>query len=306
MMQYITSEQIDSLHISPELCVDWVREAFLMKKRAQLPAKISLHPQGNDFFNTMPCLLPNEYHTFGCKVVTRVKGTYPALKSHMMMFDTLTGDFTALINAERITAMRTGAVAALAINTLQAENAEVYSFLGLGVMAHATLRCFIATNVNRQLHIRLLRYKDQADTTARMLKDYSNVTVEIVNDMDSLIADADVIVSCITDADGLLVDNPAKLKPGVLLVPVHTRGFQNCDIIFDRIFADDTDHVRSFKFFNEFPYFAELSQVLDGSDPGRQSSEERIISYNIGLGLHDVLFAHKILNLFKSFKSKLL
>ena len=34
--------------------------------------------------------------------------------------------------------------------------------------------------------------------------------------------------------------------------------------------------------------------------PGRESSEERILSYNIGLGLHDAVFAAKIYNKLKS------
>lgn len=73
-MRYITSEQIESLGIGPTTCVEWVREAFLMKWDCVLPPKISIHPQGTDFINTMPCLLPKRFHKFGCKVVSRIKG----------------------------------------------------------------------------------------------------------------------------------------------------------------------------------------------------------------------------------------
>ena len=68
-MKRITNEEIVALHISPEKCVEWVREAFIMKSECQLPAKMSVHPTGNDFFTTMPCLLPKEYGRFGVKVV---------------------------------------------------------------------------------------------------------------------------------------------------------------------------------------------------------------------------------------------
>jgi len=40
----LTDLDIASLHISPALCIEWVKEAFLMKDRCQLPPKISLHP----------------------------------------------------------------------------------------------------------------------------------------------------------------------------------------------------------------------------------------------------------------------
>lgn len=293
-MRIITDEEIRALRISPEQCVEWVREAFLIKDRCQLPPKISLHPQGTDFINTMPCILPPEYHTFGCKVVSRIKGQHPALNSEMMIFDTLTGKMTALVNTDWITAMRTGAVAALAINTFRKSDAKIYSFVGLGAMGHATLDCFLATNNDRPLIIRLKRYKDHAEKTIERYADYGNVTWEISETMEDLVRDADVVVSCITDAQGLLVEDVNLFKPGVLVVPVHTRGFQNCDTIFDKVFADDEGHVKGFKYFNQFREFGEFANVLVDNIKGRESDEECILSYNIGLGLHDILFAYKL------------
>lgn len=296
-MKIITNEQILSLGITPEQCVEWVREAFLMKDESLLPPKISLHPQGTDFINTMPCILPSEYHTFGCKIVTRIKGQHPALNSEMVIFDTLTGKMTALVNAAWITAMRTGAVATLAINTFRQSKSKTYSFVGLGAMGHATLDCFLATNRDSDMTIRLKRYKDHAEKTIEKYKDYLNVTWEISETMDDLIVDSDVVVSCITDADGILVEDVDIFKPGVLVVPVHTRGFQNCDTVFDKVFADDKDHVKGFRYFNQFRQFAEIGDVLSGKNEGRSFDNERILSYNIGLGLHDVLYAAKIYNL---------
>lgn len=34
--------------------------------------------------------------------------------------------------------------------------------------------------------------------------------------------------------------------------------------------------------------------MIDGTSMGRESDTERILSYNIGLGLHDVVYASKI------------
>lgn len=296
-MNIINNSRIISLGIRPEQCVEWVREAFLIKEKCQLPPKISLHPRGTDFFNTMPCILPEEYHTFGCKIVSRIKGQHPALNSKLIVFDTLTGKMTALMDADWITAMRTGAVAALAINTFRKSDASVYSFVGLGAMGHATLECFLATNRNREITIRLKQYKDHAEKTIDRFSGFSNVTWEVAATMEELVRDSDVIVSCITDADGLLEDDLSLFKPGVVVVPVHTRGFQNCDTVFEKVFADDEGHVKGFRFFNQFRRFCEISDVLSGKLPGRESDEERILSYNIGLGLHDIYFAHKLLAL---------
>lgn len=298
-MKSITNSEIVALNISATECVDWVREAFIMKSECQLPAKISVHPTGNDFFTTMPCLLPKEYGRFGAKVVSRIVGRVPALKSDMMLFDSNNGELLALVDCDWITAMRTGAVAALAIKTFRNSTAKEYAFIGLGSTARATLTCLLESCKNEQLNIRLFKYKDQAEKIVEEYKHYPNATFTIVDNTADLVRGADVVVSCITDASGLLVEDESLFKPGVLVVPVHTRGFQNCDTTFDKVYADDTDHVKGFKYFSEFKEFHQIEEVLKGEVKGRESDSERILSYNIGLGLHDVLYASRIYDMLK-------
>lgn len=293
-MKTITNRDVTELNISPEQCVEWVRDAFILKSECQLPAKMSVHPSGNDFFTTMPCLLPASYGRFGVKVVSRIVGRQPALKSDMMLFDSTSGELLSLVDCDWITAMRTGAVAALAIKTLRSSNARDYAFIGLGSTARATLRCLLATCGCEQLNIRLFRYEDQAERIVAEFGDVPNARFTIVDTAEDLVRGADVVVSCITDASGLIVEDESLFKPGVLVVPVHTRGFQNCDTTFDKVYADDTDHVKGFKYFSEFKEFHQLEEVLKGVTPGRESDNERILSYNIGLGLHDVLYASRI------------
>lgn len=296
-MKRITPEQIEGLGIGPAQCVEWVREAFLLKHECQLPAKISVHPHGNDFFTTMPYLLPERYGRFGVKVVSRILGRTPALQSDLMLFDSRSGELLALIDCNWITAMRTGAVAALAIETFRTRRADTFAFVGLGSTAHATLSCLLATTECAQPHIRLLRYKDQAERTIERFAGRRKAEFSIADTMEELVAGADAVVSCITDASGLLVEDTSLFKPGVVVVPVHTRGFQNCDTLFEKVFADDTDHVKGFRYFSLFRSFHEFGEVLGGTCPGRETDDERILSYNIGLGLHDVCFASRMYDL---------
>ena len=106
-MKLITQPQIKSLNIAPAQCVEWVKESFSLKSQAQLPAKISLHPQGNDFFNTMPCLLPAPHNYFGVKLVHRIKGATPALGGDILLYDSKGGNLLAMMDADWITTMRT-------------------------------------------------------------------------------------------------------------------------------------------------------------------------------------------------------
>ena len=293
-MEIITDPVIRSLDITPLQCIDWVTESFSIKEKSQLPVKLSVHPSASDFINTMPCLLPPEYGVFGCKIVSRHRCISPSLKSHITIFDSTDGRMLALFEADWITAMRTGAVAAVAAGALLRSGASVFSILGLGVTARSVMRCLAARFSDRQLTVRLLDYKDHASRFISEFSSLPGITFEVCGSMRSLVGDADLVVSCVTEADTLLVSDLSWFRPGVLLMPVHTRGFQNCDTVFDRVVADDEGHVRHFANFSRFRSFVELADVLSGHKHGRLDDEERIISYNIGLGLHDVVFAYKI------------
>jgi ornithine cyclodeaminase len=298
-MYIISQEDIKGLGIAPAQCVAWIRESFALKERAMLPAKLSLHPQGNDFFNTMPCVLPAPHHRFGVKIVHRIKGATPSLGGDILLYDSQHGELLAMLDSDWITTMRTGAVATMAIETFRRSEAKTYGFIGLGNTGRATLLCLLDDEPEVMHHVLLLRYKDQAESFVERFAAYENVEFTIVDDAKSLICQSDVIVSCITEADGLLCEDDSCFREGCLVVPVHTRGFQNCDLFFDKVYADDTAHVCGFKYFDRFKQFAEMQEVIDGKKPGRESDKERILSYNIGLGLHDVVFSNKIYDLLK-------
>ena len=303
-MKIISEQLIRSLGISPKTCVEWIRESFSMKPNAQLPAKISVHPNEGEFFTSMPCLLPSpglltdskslKRHYFGVKVVHRLLDAVPSLGSDMMLYNAEDGELLALVDTDWITTMRTGAVAAVSAKALRKTNSRTYGFVGLGNTARATLLCILELEPERHFHVQLAKYKTQEELFVERFKCYNNVSFEVVDSVDQMAHDVDVFISCITNAQGLLVPDEKKFQPGVTVIPVHMRGLQNCDITFDRVFGDDTDHVRGFKYFSQYRDYNEIGEVLAGRDPGRRSDEQRIIDYNYGLGLHDVVYAAKL------------
>lgn len=296
-MKIISEQTIRSLGISPKECMAWIYESFSMKTEAQLPAKISVHPAEYDFFTSMPCLLPggkSNVRYFGIKEVHRIEGAVPSLGSDMLLYNAVNGELLALIDCDWITTMRTGAVAAASAKALRRSNANVYGFIGLGNTARATLVCVLESEPDKHFSVKLLRYKDQAERFIERFSRYKNVSFEILDDINELARISDVFISCITSANGLLVEDERTFQPGVTVIPVHMRGLQNCDTTFDRVFVDDTDHVKGFKYFSQFRDYNEIGEVFAGRDPGRRNDEQRIIDYNYGLALHDVVYASKI------------
>lgn len=305
-MKIISEQLIRSIGITPKQCVAWIYESFNMKKDAQLPAKISVHPADYDFFTSMPCLLPapgkmggvkNDIQYFGIKEVHRIEGAVPSLGSDMMLYNAKNGELLALVDCDWITTMRTGAVAAVSAKALRKDGADTYGMVGLGNTGRATMLCVLEAEPEKHFKVKLLRYKDQAELFIERFKDYQNVEFEVVDDINEMARTVEVFISCITSANGLLVEDEKTFQPGVTVIPVHMRGLQNCDTCFDRVFGDDTDHVKGFKYFPQYKDYNEIGEVLAGRDPGRKSQEQRIIDYNYGLALHDVVYASKIYEL---------
>lgn len=296
-MKIISEQIIRSLGITPKECVAWIYKSFAMKQDVQLPAKVSVHPAEYDFFTSMPCLLPKmggNVRYFGIKEVHRIEGAVPSLGSDMMLYNANTGELIALVDCDWITTMRTGAVAAVSAKALRKDDAKIYGFVGLGNTARATLLCILEAEPERHFHVLLLRYKDQAEQFIERFASFDNVCFETVDDINEMARSVDVFFSCITSANGLLVEDERNFRPGVTVIPVHMRGLQNCDTTFDRVFGDDTNHVKGFKYFNQYKDYNEIGEVLSGHDPGRRSQEQRIIDYNYGLALHDVVYASLI------------
>lgn len=291
-MKVISFDDIKKLNISPSQCVDWVKSAFLEQYESALPEKISMKMGQNIFFNTMPCLIPS-IDRIGVKLVSRYPQRIPALMSELILYEASSGTPLAFMDAEWITAMRTGAVAALAIDTFQKSTAKTYAFMGLGNTARATLLCLLSILPEKPITVKLLSYKDHAETFKKRFEDYPNINFITVEDRKEFIKGSDVIVSCVTAADELIGED-AWFEEGVLAVPVHTRGFQNCDLFFDKIFVDDTGHVRGFKNFEKFKHREEFANVLKQNAKGRENDNERILAYNIGIALHDIYFAAKL------------
>ena len=294
-MKLVTFKDIVSLGIKPTECLDWAADAIRRKGEATLPPKISLVPHDGSFMNTMPSLVtdPSGKVWGGVKLVTRFPQNEPALDSKLLLLDCESGEMVALMDADWITAMRTGAVAAHSIGLFAKEGWSELSMMGLGNTARSTLLILAESLEGQPLHVRLLRYRDQAERFAERFAEYPNLTFEIVDDVVASLDGCDVFVSCATYLPYDVAPDEA-FPEGVLVVPVHTRGFTNCDLFFDKVYADDTGHVHHFGNFDKFRRFAEVADVVAGRVPGRESVDERILAYNIGVSMQDIAFAVRI------------
>lgn len=292
-MRTVSFREIVSLGITPAECVEWATTVIKNKRNYVLPHKISI-PYGDErFFNTMPSYIP-EQDLFGVKIVSRIPGRKPVIKGDIMLYDTASGDMKAFIDGTWITAWRTAAVAAVTVGKLKRENAKTISIVGLGNIARAFLMCVDSMENHKELDIHILAYKNQHEEFIERFKEYGNIRFTVHTDIKEMFGISDVIVSCVTAATSLFSDDDSVYRPGVLVVPVQTRGFQNCDLTFDRIFCDDIPHISGFKYFKQYKSVTEMTDVLN-DDGFHRGGVDRILAYNIGISIQDIYFASKIL-----------
>ena len=294
-MKIINDKEIEKLNISNQQILEWVKLAFLSKRDSMLPHKVSItFDKGTKFYNTMPTIMPT-ISSSGVKIVSRYPERHPSIQGHILLYELRDGAPLAMMDATWITAKRTGAVAYLALKTLAKRDFQSVAVIGLGQTGQSFLEMFMSDKSNQSKLIKLKNYKNHTGKVVEKLRMNGFNNIEICEDNQTLIENSDVIVSAVTFA-GELIGKDEWYKSGVLVIPIHTRGFQNCDLFFDRVLADDIEHVRDFGHFDKFKNFTELDKVLHKEKSGRISDEECILSYNIGIALHDIYIARMIFN----------
>jgi alanine dehydrogenase len=133
--------------VSPERALEAVRDAFIAYARGEwsMPPKVYVpaYPAGD--FRAMPAL--GAGHA-ALKWVTSFPGNpeqgLPTVMGIVLVSDASNGMLKAVLDAGAVTALRTGAAAVLAAETLGRDDADSAAVIGAGVNGRAAARTFLA------------------------------------------------------------------------------------------------------------------------------------------------------------------
>jgi alanine dehydrogenase len=133
--------------VSPDRAVEAVRNAFIAHARGEwtMPPKVYVtnYPAGD--FRAMPAL--GAGHAL-LKWVTSFPGNplqgLPTVTGVVLVSDAENGQLRAVLDAASVTALRTGAAAVLAAETLGRADARTAAVIGAGVNGRAAARTFLA------------------------------------------------------------------------------------------------------------------------------------------------------------------
>jgi ornithine cyclodeaminase/alanine dehydrogenase-like protein (mu-crystallin family) len=141
-----TSEHVYAA-VPPERAVDAVRDAFVAYARGEwtMPPKVYVHAYPAGDFRAMPAL--GAGHAL-LKWVTSFPGNpakgIPTVMGVVLVSSAEDGRLVAMLDAGAVTAVRTGAAAVLAAETLGRADAETAAVVGAGVNGEAAARTFAA------------------------------------------------------------------------------------------------------------------------------------------------------------------
>jgi ornithine cyclodeaminase/alanine dehydrogenase-like protein (mu-crystallin family) len=308
------AEQVQAA-VSPERAVDAVREAFVAYARGEwsMPPKVYVpaYPAGD--FRAMPAL--GAGHAL-LKWVTSFPGNpaqgLPTVMGLVLLSDASNGSLRAVLDAGAVTALRTGAAAVLAAETLGRADAKTAAVVGAGVNGIAAARTFVARGRDVALYdVDLDRARTAADTLgARVAVREEALTADLLVTMTP---GHEILLPAGSLRPGQHVslmgaDGPGKaeiaveelLRAGILADDWERSGPSG---ILDpdarvRLYADDWEQASHN---GELAHAVErgltrdevtqLGDLLAGTAPGRQSKDDITIFDSTGLAIQDLAVA---------------
>jgi alanine dehydrogenase len=281
--------------VSPSQAVDAVRDAFVAYARGEwtMPPKVYVpaYPAGD--FRAMPAL--GGGHAL-LKWVTSFPGNpaqgLPTVTGLVLLSDAANGMPVALLDAGAVTALRTGAAAVLAAETLGRPDAETAAVIGVGVNGEAVARTFIGRG-------RKVLVWDVDGNRARTLAD--EIGAEVADSREAALA-SDLVVT-VTPGREIVIE-AGSMEPGQHVSLMGADGPGKAEIAVEElarvhVFCDDWDqasHNGDLVHAVEAGVLrrddvAQLGDVLTGAAEGRRSANESTVFDSTGLAIQDLAIA---------------
>lgn len=173
--------------------------------RVQLRAR-----QTQTFFNVLPGLMPAAQVT-GLNAYTGGNKGLPLVQKVMLLFSTLDGRLLAVLEADWISWMRTGASSGVATKYLARQNVRCAGVFGAGKQARSQLLAVAAVRpIERTLVYS--RTTEGRESFAREMSGRLDIDVQAVDSPEAILAAADVI--CTATTSRTPVFEGRKVRPG--------------------------------------------------------------------------------------------
>ena len=222
-------------------------------------------------------------------------------QSSTLLFDANTGRASALVSANYLTGVRTGAASAIATRHLSRPDSSVLGIIGAGVQAQYQLRATLAVRPIRKV----LAWDPSADNLAAFGQAVQQLGLEFVaaTDRQAVAANSDILVT-VTPSQNALVEKPW-VRPGthISAMGADTKGKQELDpqlVAEAALFVDEAaqaitigecQHAYSAGLITADSFRGSIGEVIAGLREGRRNAQEITLFDGTGVALQDLVVA---------------
>lgn len=306
-LRYFSGQAVQETVTMSE-AIQLMKEAFrsLSSGEAVVPLRVNL-PQPAQHAQTlfMPVYLPSS-EAVGLKMVTIFRDNptknLPLIHALMLVMDGTTGQPLALLDAEYLTALRTGAASGLATDLLARKDATVLAVFGTGAQARTQVEG--AATVRSLEKVIVFGNKiAKMESFCIEMQNKLEISLEIATQPEQLL-EADIICTATTSnvpvfehqflKKGVHINGVGAYRPDAREIPGFT--MQNAKLVVDQrsaALAEAGDVILPIQegLFDENHIFAELGEIGSGKKSGRMSSDEITVFKSVGNAAQDLAVA---------------
>jgi len=308
---YLSRKDIETINLPMREIVDALEAMFKEKGagRTEMPPKPGIHTRPDAFIHAMPAYIPS-LQSAGMKWVSgypdNQRRSLPYITGLLLLNDPETGIPIAIMDCTWITAKRTGAATAMAAKYLARPDSTTVGIVACGVQGRSNLEALSCLFKIKKVKAYDL-YPEIAERYATEMSKALNLDIEPVKRLTEAVRSLDLVVTSgpILKHPKPLIE-PGWLSEGAFASPVDFDSYWKGEAIrqINKLATDDLVQMRYYRqegYFKETPEpYADLGEIVAGLKPGRESSEERTMSINLGLALDDMATAIKIYKLAKT------
>lgn len=299
---YLSKEDVAAVGLKMTNVVEALEKMFREKGegKVEMPPKPGIHPRKDSFIHAMPAYIP-ALKAAGMKWVSgfpkNPERGLPYITGLIILNNPETGLPLVIMDCVLITAMRTGAATAVAAKYLARPDSDTVGILGCGVQGRSNLNAlslFFPIKKVKAYDIDLNNQKKFIQEMEASLE----LKIQGVRSPEDAVTGCDIIVTA-----GPILKNPhATIRSGWMekgafasLVDYDSYWSRDAMNEVDKFCTDDISQLRSHQEIGYFkgipPVYADLGQLVTGQKLGRENSQERTMTCNLGLALDDMAAA---------------
>jgi len=186
----------------------------IARGEAQSPPRAAFSAPDGIWFGAMPARCGGACEALGAKLVVAIPNNrernLPTHRAIVVLFDPVTGEPVAWIEAEALTRARTAAVSVVATQALAARPRGTHAIVGCGAQGGGHLEAFARAGMAERFVV-WSRDRRRAEAAAREAEAHG-ISVRIAGDPDDAVHGADVVTTCTGAAEPLF--EGSSLDPG--------------------------------------------------------------------------------------------